>query len=79
MLGTRVHAKARQQPLLITVGAEDRTVTPYLARAAYNIQKQARARTDFQQFAGRSHFLCSEKGWEEVAAYCIDWAGSALG
>jgi hypothetical protein len=49
-------------------------VTPYVARAAYNLQKQSSARTDFKEFAGRSHFLCGEKGWEEVAAYAIDWA-----
>ena len=30
--------------------------------------------TVFKQFDGRSHFLCAEKGWEEVAGYCIDWA-----
>jgi pimeloyl-ACP methyl ester carboxylesterase len=74
MLGTRINAKARKQPLLITVGEKDRTVTPYLAEAAYKIQKQATARTDFKLFAGRSHFLCVEPGWEEVAAFALDWA-----
>ena len=74
MLGTRVNTRNRQQPLLITVGEKDRTVTPYVARAAYNLQKRSPARTDFKEFAGRSHFLCGEKGWEEVAAYAIDWA-----
>jgi len=74
MLGTRVGARNRRQPLLITVGDKDRTVTPYVARAAYNLQKRASARTDFKEFAGRSHFLAGEKGWEDVAAFCIDWA-----
>lgn len=74
MLGTGVNTRNRQQPLLITVGEKDRTVTPYVARAAYNLQKRSPARTDFKEFAGRSHFLCGEKGWEEVAAYAIDWA-----
>jgi len=74
MLGTKVDTKNRKQPLLITVGEKDRTVTPYLAKAAYNLQKQSSARTDFKEFAGRSHFLCAEEGWEEVAAFCIDWA-----
>ncbi len=52
----------------------DRTVTPYLARTIFNIQKKAPARTDFHQFADRSHFLAGEKGWEEVANYALDWA-----
>jgi pimeloyl-ACP methyl ester carboxylesterase len=74
MLGTRVNPRTRQQPLLITVGEHDRTVTPYLARAAYNIQRKAPARTDFKEFPGRSHFLCAETGWQGVAGYAADWA-----
>jgi len=74
MLGTKVDAGNRKQPLLITVGEKDRTVTPYVAKAAYSLQKRSSARTDFKEFPGRSHFLCGEKGWEEVAAYAIDWA-----
>ena len=74
MLGTKVDARNRRQPLLITVGEKDRTVTPYVAKAAYNLQKRSPARTDFKEFPGRSHFLAGEKGWEEVAAFSIDWA-----
>lgn len=77
MLGTRVNPRGRKQPLLITVGEKDRTVTPYLAEAAYNIQKQASATTEFKLFPDRSHFLCGEKGWEEVAAFAIAWAARA--
>lgn len=76
-IGTRVNPRRRTQPLLITVADKDRTVTPYLARAAYNKQKKSSARTDFVQFPNRSHFLVAEPGWEEVADYIIDWAGKA--
>ena len=76
MIGTRVHPANRKQPLFITAGERDRTVTPYLARAAYNIQKHAPARTDFRQFAGRSHFLCGEAGWEEVAGAALEWVAA---
>ncbi len=78
MLGTRVSARARTQPLLVISAEHDRTVTPYLARAIYSKQKKAKTRTDFHQFAGRSHFLAGEKGWEDVAQYAIDWASSVL-
>lgn len=77
MQGTRVNAQARRQPLLITAAERDRTVTPYLARAAYGIQKRAAVRTDFHLFPNRSHFLCCESGWEDVAQYALDWAGTA--
>jgi hypothetical protein len=29
--------------------------------------------TDFKAFAGRSHFICGEPGWEEVASSVADW------
>ena len=77
MLGTRVNARARRQPLFITAAEHDRTVTPYLARAAYNIQRRSPARTDFKLFPNRSHFLCNEKGWEEVASAAIAWAAGS--
>ncbi len=73
-ISTFVNTRARKQPLLIVVGDKDRTVTPALARAAYNRQKKAAARTDFHVFAGLSHFLIAEPGWEAVADYAIGWA-----
>ncbi|MEP7240895.1 MAG: alpha/beta hydrolase [Devosia sp.] len=78
MSGTRVDPARRKAPLLITSGTEDRTVAPPLARQAYGIQKRSPARTDFLSFPGRSHFLCVEAGWEEVAGKSIEWAASAL-
>ena len=74
MIGTAVKVKARKQPLLVISAEHDRTVTPYLAKAIFNIQKKSPSRTDFHQFADRSHFLAGEKGWEEVANYALDWA-----
>jgi pimeloyl-ACP methyl ester carboxylesterase len=73
-IGTFVHPRKRAQPLLITVGEKDRTVTPYVARAAYNKQKHSPAKTDFKLFPGMSHFLIAEPGWEKVANFALDWA-----
>jgi alpha-beta hydrolase superfamily lysophospholipase len=78
MSGTRVVPKRRRAPLLITSATEDRTVAPPLARQAFNIQKHSPARTDFVSFPDRSHFLCVEPGWEEVAKYALDWAAGVL-
>lgn len=73
-IGTFVHPKRRMQPLLITAAEKDRTVTPYVAHAAYLIQRHSPSRTDFAQFANRSHFLIAEPGWEEVANFALNWA-----
>ena len=71
--GTGVDPRRRRQPLLITAGDRDRLVTPYLSRAAFNIQSRSPAPTDFLDFPGRSHLLIAEPGWEEVARACIAW------
>lgn len=72
-LGTWVNPRRRYQPLLITGGQKDRLISPYLSRAAYRKQRRSPARTDYVEFPGRSHFLISEPGWEEVAAAALDW------
>ena len=63
--------------LLVLSAEHDRTVSPFLARQVYNLQKKAPARTDFHEFEGRDHFLAGAKGWEDVAKYTLDWAGQA--
>lgn len=78
MAGTWVQPRRRKQPLLILAAEKDRTVTPALSRASYNIQKGSAARTEIKLFAGRSHFLAGEPGWEEVAQYAIGWACEVL-
>lgn len=77
-LGTAVEPRKRRQPLLITGSDEDRLISPHVSRAAYALQSRAPGRTDYREFSGRSHFLCNEPGWEEVAQAAIDWA-SRLG
>lgn len=40
----------------------------------YNKQKHAKSLTEFKLYPDRSHYLCAEPGWEEVADYALDWA-----
>jgi pimeloyl-ACP methyl ester carboxylesterase len=72
-IGSWVDTRARKQPLLFTGGTEDRLASTYLAKAAFRSQSKSAARTDYIEFEGRSHFLCAEPGWEEVAAQIADW------
>ena len=72
-LGTRVRPECRAQPLLISGGDADRLISPRLSRAAYRIQRRARAPTDYVCFRDRSHFLTNEPGWEEVAETVLTW------
>jgi pimeloyl-ACP methyl ester carboxylesterase len=64
-------------PLLLTAAEFDRTVPHQMVRT--NAKKQARSpsKTEFKFFPKRSHFLCLEPGWEEVADFVLDWAVQA--
>ena len=61
-------------PLLLIVGEKDRIISPSTVEANYRKQRHAPSVTDFHTFAGRSHYLFAEKGWEEVADHALDWA-----
>lgn len=60
-------------PLLFVGGEEDRIIP-----ASLN-EKNAEAYTDenseifFEKFPDRSHFICGQPGWEEVAESVYDW------
>ena len=54
-------------PLLIIVGAEDHTVPPAIAKAAYKRQKQNEGVTEYTELKGRGHALVIDHGWRDVA------------
>lgn len=61
-------------PLLLTAGEFDRTVPAPMVRRNYRKQLRAPSPTALHEFAGRDHYLCNAKGWEEVADVALDWA-----
>jgi pimeloyl-ACP methyl ester carboxylesterase len=64
----------KRAPLLLIAGEKDRTVTPGMVKSAYEKHSKSPVTTAFKSFPGRSHYLCLEPGWEEVADYAINWA-----
>lgn len=70
------YRRPTRAPLLITAGGQDRQVPAGMNRANYKLyQSTPKARVDFKEFAGRSHTLIMEPGWEEVANYIDEWLG----
>jgi pimeloyl-ACP methyl ester carboxylesterase len=77
--GAKVNWKNPARPPLLLIAAEhDRTVPLPMVRTNYAKQKRAPSATAFHEFYGRSHYLCNEAGWEDVADYCLEWAVSHL-
>ncbi|MGH3706260.1 MAG: alpha/beta hydrolase, partial [Agromyces sp.] len=63
-------------PLLVITGEIDHVVPPAIGRA---IVKKYHATSspavvEYREFAGRTHRIVSQDGWEEVAEYALDWA-----
>lgn len=60
-------------PLLIIAGELDRTVAARMNRANFERQRRSGAVTEFREFPGRTHWICTQPGWEEVADFTLAW------
>jgi pimeloyl-ACP methyl ester carboxylesterase len=69
----RIDFTAAHAPLLFLTGDRDH-LTP-AAMVRHNVHKYAAGsgQLDYQEFAGRSHYICAEQGWEEVADAAVTW------
>lgn len=64
----------KRPPLLLIAGEEDRTAPASMVRANARRHGKSPVRVDYREFAGRSHWLVREPGWEDVATAALDWA-----
>ena len=64
---------ATRMPLLMIAGDRDHAVAAGLNRSNFRKYARTKARTDFQEFPGRCHWIIAQNGWEEVADYTTAW------
>jgi alpha-beta hydrolase superfamily lysophospholipase len=69
----RVDFSAARAPLLLIAGIEDHIIPASLNAANYLKYGASTAVTGYKEFAGRTHFIIGQDGWEEVADYALDW------
>lgn len=69
----RVNLDGSHAPLLLIGGEKDQIVPAHLNQKNRDAYTDEASVTDFQELAGRSHFICGEPGWEEVATYAANW------
>jgi pimeloyl-ACP methyl ester carboxylesterase len=60
-------------PILMIGGGSDTIFPPALTTTIAKKYSDPQSSVDLKVFPGRSHFICGEKGWEEVANYILDW------
>ena len=69
------YARADRAPLLLIAGSIDHVVPPAIVKAI-NKKYTGPATVDYKEYAGRTHRLVSQDGWEEIADYALSWAVS---
>lgn len=70
---SNIDFKKPHEPVLFIGGEKDNIFPPSLTKTIAGKYKDTNSRVDLKVFDGRSHFLCGEPGWEEVADYILDW------
>lgn len=65
----------KQHPPLLFIGGEKDTIfsAAFTQKIVKEYKDNSNSRADYKMFEGRSHFICGEKKWEEVAAYVHQW------
>ncbi|AKV86881.1 hypothetical protein AKG07_11925 [Microbacterium sp. CGR1] len=70
------YARADRAPLLVITGEIDHVVPPAIGRAIVKKYHSSgsTAIVEYKEYAGRTHRLVSQNGWEEIADYALTWA-----
>lgn len=71
--------KADRAPMLFIAGEKDHVSPPSAVRANVRKYRDSPAITEYREYPGRSHFLCGETGWEEIADLALGWATEKAG
>jgi len=60
-------------PLLLIGGDKDEIIPAHLTEKNFKAYKDKGSITDIKIFTERSHYICGEPGWEDVADYALHW------
>ncbi len=68
------YANDSRAPLLFISGSDDHLMPPKVQRSNAAHYTSNNTITEVKEFAGRSHLMPAQDGWEEVADYALEWA-----
>ncbi len=69
----KINFNKSHNPLLFISGAKDNIIPPSLNLSnlrAYNDRNSIR---DYKKFPNRTHYICGQNDWQEVASYVLEW------
>jgi pimeloyl-ACP methyl ester carboxylesterase len=64
----------QRAPLLFIAGEKDHVSPPGVVEANFKLYRKSKPVAEYTEFAGRTHYILGEEGWEEVADYSLEWA-----
>lgn len=70
---SNIDFKKPHAPLLFVGGGSDNIFPPSLTKTLAGNYKDTGSKVDLKIFEGKSHFICGEPGWEQVADYILNW------
>ena len=70
---SNIDFKKPHAPILFVGGASDNIFPPDLTKTIAKKYKDPNSRVDIKIFKGKSHFICGQSGWEEVADFILNW------
>lgn len=68
--------KEPHPPLLFIAGEKDHIIPSPLNKKNYEAYTDKDSKKTFKEFSGRTHYICGQENWQEVADYIIDWLSS---
>jgi pimeloyl-ACP methyl ester carboxylesterase len=69
----KIDFKKPHEPILFIGGGSDNIFPTSLTTKLSNKYKDKNSKVDLKIFDGKSHFICGEVGWENVADYILNW------
>jgi len=69
----KINFKIPHKPLLFIAGEKDNIIPSSLNKSNFNAYKDKNSIKEFKEFAGRTHYICGQKNWEEIADYIFNW------
>ena len=65
--------KKPHNPLLIIAGEKDNIIPSSLNKKNFEAYSDKNSITNFKEFEGRTHYICGQENWEEIANYIEHW------
>ncbi|MFN4000406.1 alpha/beta hydrolase [Algoriphagus sp.] len=71
--GMEINFQKAHMPMLFIAGEKDNDLPPQLIQKNFEAYQHKGSIRQYHTFPGRSHYIASEPGWEEVAGFVEEW------